>query len=512
MIRLSNLPSNTFSPPPQTQPPHTLTTALSMMLHSITLACIVACGLANPLPAGKTIVDIAVATPDLSTLVTALTAGDLVTTLSGPGPFTVFAPSNEAFAKLPPLYLKLLLDPANIKTLQKVLTYHVAFAAAFSKDLTNGETIATVEGEAVTVTLTKRVFKPTVVMINNSTVTTADVAASNGVVHIIDTVLMPPDMPPPTADTIVELAQGVADLSTLVTALKAADLVSTLSSPGPFTVFAPSNEAFAKLPAGVLAKLLEPRNKAQLVKLLTYHVIAGAAIAKKDLRIGYTTPAASVEGDELKIFRPCTNRKCNMGSRIFIGPYQNASQCANGGNYKSCYEAFATSLDNVASNGVVHIIDSVLSLPNHLYFRTLNGKQQCGEVDAAPRMPESLFEPSNAANLKEYADITVALYGPVKLAVGRCAAIGYNVSLGPAPLGAVWAPPSLMGPVCLRQCKCIYPGFRAGEALAPWLPQCVDQPDDPAAGTFCSLCGPKFNSVIGINLFKQSSTAAAALE
>merc|ERR1719247_661813 len=95
-----------------------------------------------------TIVDLAVATPDLSTLVTALKAGQLVDTLSGAGPFTVFAPTNEAFAKLPKATLDSLLEPKNIKQLQDVLTYHVvAGAAAYAKDLTNGERIKTVEGK-----------------------------------------------------------------------------------------------------------------------------------------------------------------------------------------------------------------------------------------------------------------------------------------------------------------------------------------------------------------------------
>ena len=143
-----------------------------------------------------TIVDVAAATPDLSTLVTALKAGGLVATLEGVGPFTVFAPSNEAFAKLPSLYRQLLLDPKNVKQLQKLLTYHVvAGAAVFSKDLKDKEAIKTVEGQNVVAHVAASGIK-----INDAAVTTADVAALNGVVHIVDTVLMPPDMPPPAAN------------------------------------------------------------------------------------------------------------------------------------------------------------------------------------------------------------------------------------------------------------------------------------------------------------------------
>merc|ERR1711865_1295270 len=135
-------------------------------------------------PAGKTIVDLAVATADLSTLV----AGGLVETLSGKGPFTVFAPTNEAFAKLPPATLAHLLKPANVKELDAILTYHVVSGvAAFSKDLTDGEKIKTVNGQSVVAHVSAAG-----VMINDATVKTADIAASNGVVHIIDTVLSIP--------------------------------------------------------------------------------------------------------------------------------------------------------------------------------------------------------------------------------------------------------------------------------------------------------------------------------
>jgi len=133
----------------------------------------------------KTIVDLAVATPDLSTLVTALKAGGLVDTLSSAGPFTVFAPTNEAFAALPKATLSHLLDPKNVKELQKLLTYHVVGGAAvFSKDITDNETIKTVEGENVIAHVTTAGIK-----INQAAITAADIAASNGVVHIIDSVI-----------------------------------------------------------------------------------------------------------------------------------------------------------------------------------------------------------------------------------------------------------------------------------------------------------------------------------
>merc|ERR1719331_1207559 len=139
------------------------------------------------------------------------------------------------------------------------------------------EMLQTVEGKNVTVRVANGA-----VLINSAKVTSADNDASNGVVHIIDAVLMPPSPPAPAPSplpSIPALATANKDLSTLVAALKAADLVDTLSGKGPFTVFAPTNEAFAKLPKGTLDNLLKPENKQQLVDILTYHVAPGSVHA-----------------------------------------------------------------------------------------------------------------------------------------------------------------------------------------------------------------------------------------
>ena len=155
--------------------------------------CTQVCGGPGPAPApgGKTIVDLAVATPDLSTLVTALKAGGLVDTLSGPGPFTVFAPTNEAFTALPAGVLANLLK--NKAQLDNVLTYHVVAGAVRAEALKDGEKIKTLQGEELTVRIAGGD-----VFINSAKVTTADVTASNGVVHIIDGVLLPSGPPAPT--------------------------------------------------------------------------------------------------------------------------------------------------------------------------------------------------------------------------------------------------------------------------------------------------------------------------
>ncbi len=133
------------------------------------------------------IVDLAVSTDFLSTLVAAVKAGDLVDVLKGDGPFTVFAPTNEAFAKLPAGTVENLLKPENKAKLVAVLTYHVVPGKILSTDLKNGQKATTVQGSEITVTL-----KDGKAMINNATVTAADIMADNGVVHVIDTVILPP--------------------------------------------------------------------------------------------------------------------------------------------------------------------------------------------------------------------------------------------------------------------------------------------------------------------------------
>ena len=139
----------------------------------------------TPTDAGN-IVDVAADTPDLSTLVEAVTAADLAETLQGEGPFTVFAPTNEAFDALPAGELDRLLKPANQDELANILKYHVVEGEVMSSDLTNGQKAKTLEGGSLTVTINGQTVK-----INDATVATADVPASNGVVHVIDQVLLP---------------------------------------------------------------------------------------------------------------------------------------------------------------------------------------------------------------------------------------------------------------------------------------------------------------------------------
>lgn len=136
----------------------------------------------------KDIVSLAAGTESLTTLVTAVKAAGLVETLQSEGPFTVFAPTNDAFAALPDGTLDMLLKPENKDKLVKVLTYHVIPAKVMSTDLKSGMNAKTVEGEDIMVDLSKGA------MINDASVKKADIKASNGVVHIIDKVILPPSM------------------------------------------------------------------------------------------------------------------------------------------------------------------------------------------------------------------------------------------------------------------------------------------------------------------------------
>ncbi|MGY6558855.1 MAG: fasciclin domain-containing protein [Nitritalea sp.] len=138
-------------------------------------------------PANDDIVALASKTDFLSTLVAAVKAGDLVGTLQGDGPFTVFAPSNEAFSKLPAGTVEELLKPENKAQLVAVLTYHVVPGKVYSKDLKDGMKAKTAQGAEVTISL-----KNGKAMVNNANVSTADIEASNGVVHVIDAVILPP--------------------------------------------------------------------------------------------------------------------------------------------------------------------------------------------------------------------------------------------------------------------------------------------------------------------------------
>merc|ERR1719506_407030 len=292
----------------------------------------------------QNIVQLAEQTPDLSTLVAAVVAAGLAGTLSSAGKFTVFAPTNEAFKALPAGTLDTLMKPENKAKLVDILTYHVLLEEVLSKQLKPFQAVKTVEGKLLHVqewggkvhvgsSLESKDLK---------NVIKADNVASNGVVHIIDGVLLPPstDAAMPELQSaplnIVQLAEHTPDLSTLVSAVVAAGLADTLSSAGKFTVFAPTNEAFKALPAGTLASLMKPENKAKLADILKYHVLPEEVLSTQ---LKPFQAVKTVEGKSLHVTR--------WGDKVRVGP--------NSKDLKNVIKA-----DNLASNGVVHIIDGVL--------------------------------------------------------------------------------------------------------------------------------------------------------
>lgn len=217
------------------------------------------------------------------TLVAALQAADLVDALQGPGPFTVFAPTDKAFAALPEGTVASLLQPENKAKLQSILKYHVVPGAVMSTDLIKFSNAKTLQGDKVDLSL----------MVNNAKVIKADIKTSNGVIHVIDQVVLPGSAKPikghassnattVTDKNIVQTAVAAGEFKTLVTAIQAAGLAEALSGDGPFTVFAPTDAAFAKLPKGTVEMLVQPENKAKLQAILKYHVLA-ARLSSQDI-------------------------------------------------------------------------------------------------------------------------------------------------------------------------------------------------------------------------------------
>ncbi len=277
-----------------------------------------------PTEAPKTIVDIAVADGRFTTLVAALQAADLVETLQGDGPFTVFAPTDDAFAALPAGTLDSLLLPENKQQLTDILLYHVVSGKVMAADVVNLTSAPTVLGKDVSI----KVDMGNVYLNDNVMVIITDIEASNGVIHVIDAVLLPP------ADVVDIVDTAIADgrFTTLVAALQAAGLVETLQGDGPFTVFAPTDDAFAALPAGTLDSLLLPENKQQLTDILLYHVVSGKVMAADVVNL---TSAPTVLGKNISI-------KVDMGS-VYLN---------------ETVKVIITDIET--TNGVIHVIDAVL--------------------------------------------------------------------------------------------------------------------------------------------------------
>lgn len=267
------------------------------------------------------------ATEAFSTLITAVDAAGLADTLSGNGTYTLFAPPNAAFDKLPAELVEKLLDPTWLPQLKDVLLHHVLPTEVRSTDLADGITATTVNGEDIVINLDPpRVNEVSNILIDDGLV---DVEADNGVIHGVDSVLTPASI----SNDIVDIAAGNEVFSTLVAAVTAAGLVDALKADGPITVFAPTDDAFAALPEGTVESLLEPENIEDLKSILTYHVVAANAAS-----------SGLASGDV-----PTLN-----GKSVTIDVSEDGVK-VNG--------ASVVQADIIAKNGIIHVVDSVLLPP-----------------------------------------------------------------------------------------------------------------------------------------------------
>ncbi|MGB1298389.1 MAG: fasciclin domain-containing protein [Psychrobium sp.] len=286
-------------------------------------------------PAYGNIAEVAIANGSFKTLVAGLTAADLVTTVSDPdSAFTVFAPTDAAFAKL-----NLTADNiADLDNLKEILLYHVLTSevkqdAAVTLAQSNMNTTMSANTAKNKLALSKPADD---LYVNNAKVTLANAFADNGVIHVIDTVLLPPADPATSRSdsTIAQLAVANDDLETLVTALTAADLVTALSDENAtFTVFAPTDAAFAALPDGVLTGLLA--DVPALTDVLELHVIKDAEVDSVTAMSLNGKSAATLSGENIAI--TIKDGALTVGS------------------------AKVTVKDVYAKNGVIHIIDAVIT-------------------------------------------------------------------------------------------------------------------------------------------------------
>jgi transforming growth factor-beta-induced protein len=270
----------------------------------------------------RNIVETAVAAGQFKTLASLLTKAGLADTLATGGPFTVFAPTDEAFAKVPKATLDALAEnPAQLKS---VLLYHVVSGRVAAADVVKLSSAKTLEGRSLAI----KVVDGTV-YIDGAKVTTTDVMASNGVIHVIDSVLIPKAAPAAPAKNIVQTAIAAGQFKTLASLLTKAGLAGTLQRKGPFTVFAPTDAAFAKVPKATLAALA--KNKAKLRAVLLYHVLKGKVTAAQAMKL---RTAKTLNGKPLAIRL--------SGGKVLVGG------------------ATVTKADVTASNGVIHVINKVL--------------------------------------------------------------------------------------------------------------------------------------------------------
>ncbi len=264
------------------------------------------------------IIDTALAAGSFKTLAAALTKADLIEILKGKGPFTVFAPTDEAFAKLPKGTVESLLKPENKDKLIDILTFHVIADDLNSGKVLENTSLDMLNGQRVKVDAKQG-------RIGSAKIIQTDIDCTNGVIHVIDEVILP------ASQTILETAQSAGSFTILAAAIEAAGLVDALSGDADLTVFAPTDDAFAKLPAGTVETLLKPENLDTLRSILLYHVVEGRVYSDDAIN---AKSAMTLQGTKLKIKH---NKKGVMINNAKV-----------------------TGADIDATNGVIHVIDTVI--------------------------------------------------------------------------------------------------------------------------------------------------------
>ena len=318
--------------------------------------------------ASNSIVDIAVNDGRFNTLVTAVTAAGLAETLSGEGPFTVFAPTDDAFAALPAGTVEgLLEDPQGALT--NVLLYHVVAGKVMASDVVGLDAATTLSGEDIAISASDAG-----VFLNKTVaVIITDIEADNGVIHVIDAVLLPPSMmAEEEISSIAEIAAEAGTFNTLLAALEAAGLAETFAGEGSFTVFAPTDDAFAALPEGTVEALLADPEGA-LTDILTYHVVEGKVMASDVVALDAAT---TLNGKEISIMVD--------GDSVILN-----------GNVK------VTATDIEASNGVIHVIDAVLLPPADMAEGEMMEAKSIAEIAAEAGTFNTLLAALDAAGLAE---------------------------------------------------------------------------------------------------------------
>ncbi|WP_422362129.1 fasciclin domain-containing protein [Reichenbachiella sp.] len=268
---------------------------------------------------------------DFNILAAAATQAGLIETLQGDGPFTVFAPTDAAFVQLlADLGVDGLGDISNLD-LVEILTYHVVAAEVFSADVTDGD-VTTVNGADITLATTDGIT------VNGASVVSPfDLDASNGVVHSIDKVLIPDGFELSPTKDIVETAVA-SGYSSLAAALTRADLISALEADGPFTVFAPTDEAFASLLTTIGQESIDDVPVDVLTEILKYHVVSGS-VPSSAVTAGNV---ATLQGDEITL---ATEGGITVNGAKVISPF-----------------------DVESTNGIIHTIDAVLVPEDILAF------------------------------------------------------------------------------------------------------------------------------------------------